>query len=175
MWEIKRPKSQEKKKTHSPVWKSRGWGLTGLRMTAGHGVNLLRSRGSHFCFTLRAYVCSSVCESVPMSAGATEANGIRHPELKLQKVESRPECVLRTELGSSASGAHALPSPCGVPDSERRKMEEMSGVSVHESNGSQPQSGSAWFYYLQSEHWEKTENSTYKAMNCEIKSNILPK
>lgn len=64
-------------------------------------------------------------------------------ELKLQKVESHPKCVLRTELGSSASRVHALSSPCGVPDSERRKMKEMFGVSVHESNGFQPHSGSA--------------------------------
>lgn len=91
-----------------------------------------------------------------MSAGATEAKGIRHPELKLQKVESHPEYVLRTELRSSASRAHALSSPGGVPDSEKRKMEEISGASVHESNGFQPHRGLAQFYYLQSEHWEKT-------------------
>lgn len=51
--------------------------------SAGHGVNLRRSRGSQphtFTFFHYEHVCLSVCESVPVSAGAAEAMGVRHPE-----------------------------------------------------------------------------------------------
>lgn len=100
--------------------------------------------------------CVHLCVSLCLCAGATEAKGIRHPELRLQKFESRPECVQRTELGSSASGAHALfPAPVGSQTRRGGTLRKCLGYRFMKVMASNPIVVQPRFHYRQSEHWEK--------------------
>lgn len=120
MWQVKRPKSQEKNKTRSPVWKSRGWGLTGLRMTAGRGVNL-RSRGSHTLLLHTVSVCVFIhlYVSLCLCAGATEAKGIRHPESWGYRSLRAAQSVCR-ELNSGFLQVKPMLFPAPVGSQTRR-------------------------------------------------------
>lgn len=158
MWKILRPKNQEKNKTQYPVWNIRDCGLSGSRKTAGHEVNLLRSRRSHtlvdffvvvvFIMSICVFICVWVCAYwVCALVQVPEARGIRQPGAKVCRRlgATKSGCqklnlgLLQEEHTLLNQWAICLFSPCEVPDSERRRK-EMDGVLVHESDGFQPYS-----------------------------------
>lgn len=156
MWEVKRPKSQEKNKTLSPVWKSRGWGLTGLRTTVGHEVILLRSRGSHtlllHAVSLCVFTCVWVCVYVQ---GSQRPKALDTQSWGYRILRAAQGVCRELNWGLLQAEPMLFPAPVGPQTLRGGKWRQCLGYRFMKVMASNPIVVQPRFHYRPSEHWEK--------------------